>query len=587
MSGPSSQPPRSGLVDPHFRRALAYVQPYAGALVPVVVLSLASTGLSLVLPYLSKVLVDDAILAGDFPLLLRLVGLFIAIPVVSFGLNVFSGMRYTRVSADILFDMRLELYRHLQRLSPRFYARTPLGDIVSRINGDIGEIQRVVSEAALAWFGQLVALVGTVALLLTLDWQLFLVSTLVMPPSLFALIRYRRELEGRVTTLRERSADIGSFLIETLQGMRAVVGANAQEREVARFRGRNDSFVDALLSMRLFTYLAGGLPGLLLTAGTSLVFLYGGWRVIEGATTLGTLVAFMAYQARLMGPIQGLMGIYTNLATARASLVRVHDVLDSEPDVVEATEPLALRSCRGHVRFEGVHFRFGRGSEGLAGVDLDIPSGQLVAMVGASGSGKSTLADLLSRQADPDEGRVLLDGTDVRAIALRDVRQAVHVVEQDPFLFHVSVADNVRYARPEASDAEVRDAIRAAGLDELVDALPDGVDTVVGERGRQLSAGERQRLAIARAFLADPAVLVMDEATGALDPSSEAAVLQGYDRVMKGRTTILITHRLDLARQAERVVVLKAGRIEEDGPPEILEAEGPAFRDLFLDVLAG
>ncbi len=575
------------ILDAHFRRAIAYVRPYIGALVPVVVLSLASTGLSLLLPWLSKTLVDDAILAGDFPLLLRLVGLFVAIPIFSFGLNVFSGMRYTRVSADILFDMRLELYRHLQRLSPRYYARTPLGDLVSRINGDIGEIQRVVSEAALAWFGQVVALVGTVVLLVALDGQLFLVSLLVLPPSLVALVRYRRRLEARVTTLRERSAEIGTFLIETLQGMRTVVGANAQGREVERFRARNDSFVEALLSMRLFTYLAGGLPGLLLGTGTSLVFLYGGWRVIEQSMTLGTLVAFMAYQARLMGPVQGLMGIYTNLATARASLVRVHDVLDTEPDVVEAAEPIALDACKGEIRLEDVHFAFGDRRGGLEGIDLEIAAGRRVAIVGSSGSGKSTLADLLSRLVDPARGRVLLDGTDLRALALDDVRSAVFVVEQDPFLFHASVADNVRYARPDADTDAIARALEAAGLRDFVDTLPDGPDTIVGERGRTLSAGERQRVAIARAFLADPAVLVLDEATGALDPSSEAAVLDGYDRVMRGRTTILITHRLDLARQAERVVVLEEGRIVEDGPPDTLESTGRAFRDLFLDVLAG
>ena len=575
------------LFDDHFRRALAYVRPYVGALVPVVVVSLLSTGLSLVLPYLSKVLVDDAILGSDFPLLLRLVGLFIAIPLVSFGLNVFSGMRYTRVSADILFDMRLDLYRHLQRLSPRYYARTPLGDIVTRINGDIGEIQRVVSEAALSWFGQVIALIGTVGMLLYLDWQLFLAGLLVVPPSLFTLIRYRQELEERVTRLRERSSEIGSFLIETLQGMRTVVGANAQDREVERFRSRNDAFVEALLSMRLYTYVAGGLPGLLLTSGTALVFLYGGYRVIEGMMTLGTLVAFMAYQARLMTPVQGLMGIYTNLATARASLVRVHDILDAPPDVQEREVPAQLASCRGDIRLDSVSFDFGRGVGGLDSVDLDIPAGQVVAIVGASGSGKSTLADLLERHLDPHEGQVLLDGIDLTTLSLEDVRRHIGVVPQDPFIFHASVADNVRYADPEATDENVMAAIDAAGLGPMVERLPDGIHTVVGERGRQLSAGERQRLAIARAFMADPAVLVMDEATGALDPSSEAAVLDGYDRVMKGRTTIVITHRLDLARQAERVVVVEHGRIVEDGPPQILEAEGSVFRELFLDVLAG
>jgi ATP-binding cassette subfamily B protein len=575
------------LLDPQLRRALGYVRPYVGALVPVVVLSLAGTALNLVLPYLSKLLVDDALVGRDFGALLRIVGLFVGITAVSFVLNVLSGMRYTKVSADILFDMRLDLYRHLQRLSPRFYARTPLGDVVSRINGDIGEIQRVTAEAALAWFGQVVALVGTVGMLIWLDWQLFVVGIMVLPPTLLALVRYRRQLEERVRVLRERSADIGSFLIETLQGMRTVVGANAQDREVARFRARNDSFVDALLSMRLFSYLAGGLPGLLLSFGTGVVFLYGGWRVINGVTTLGTFVAFMAYQTRLMSPVQGLMGIYTNLATARASLVRVHDLLDARPDVVEHDTPTALPTAEGSLRLEDVRFGFGRGTEGLDGIDLEIPAGQVVAIVGASGSGKSTIADLLSRQADPDEGSVMLDGHDVRVLPLADVRRHVAVVEQDPFLFHVSVADNVRYARPDATDAEIAAALEAAGLADLVRSMPEGAATVVGERGRGLSAGERQRMAIARAFLSDPAVMVMDEATGALDPSSEASVLAGYDRVMKGRTTVIITHRLDLARQAQRVVVVERGRIVDDGSPRELEARDSAFRHLFLDVLKG
>jgi len=575
------------LIDNHFHRALSYVRPYWTALIPVVVVSVISTGLSLVLPYLSKVLVDDAILGRDLTLLFQIVGLVIVIPLVSFGLNVFSGMRYTGVSADILFDMRLDLYRHLQRLSPRYYARTPLGDIVTRINGDIGEIQRVVSEAALSWFGQVIALMGTIGMLVYLDWQLFVASLVLMPPSLYTLVRYRSELEARITKLREKSSQIGSFLIETLQGMRTVVGANAQEREVERFRNRNDAFVEALLSMRLYTYVAGGLPGLLLTAGTALVFLYGGYRVIEGIMSLGTLVAFMAYQARLMTPVQGLMGIYTNLATARASLVRVHEVLDAAPDVSQVSEPDRMNTCRGEIQLEGVCFDFGRGVDGLSRVDLEIPAGQILAIVGASGSGKSTLADLLERHLDPQEGRILLDGVPISTLSLKDVRRHISVVPQDPFIFHASVRDNVQYADPEATDDSVREAIDAAGLTPLVERLPDGLDTVVGERGRQLSAGERQRLAIARAFLADPAVLVMDEATGALDPSSEAAVLEGYERVMKGRTTILITHRLELARQAERAVVIVDGHIAEDGPPNMLEAEGRAFNKLFIDVLSG
>ena len=575
------------ILDPHFRRALGFVRPYGWALAPVVALSLLGTGLGLVLPYLSKLLVDDALVAQDFSALLRIVGLFVGITAASFLMNVLSGMRYTKVSADILFDMRLDLYRHLQRLSPRYYAKTPLGDVVSRINGDIGEIQRVTAEATLAWLGQLIALVGTVGMLIYLDIQLFFAGLITLPPALFALLRYRRQLEARVRVLRERSADIGTFLIETLQGMRAVVGANAQEREVDRFRNKNDSFVDALLSMRLFTYLAGGLPGLLLTTGTGVVFLYGGYLVIDGATTLGTFVAFMAYQMRLMAPIQGLMGLYSNLATARASLVRVHEVLDSPPEVVEANPAKSLPVCKGEVTLEEVHYGFGRGGEVLAGVNLVIPAGQVLAIVGTSGSGKSTIADLLSRQLDPDEGRILLDGEDLSDLFLSQVRMHVSVVEQSPFIFHATVAENVRYARPEATEADVRQAIHAAGLSDLMDSMPEDINTVVGERGSQLSAGERQRVAIARAYLAEPSVLIFDEATGALDPMSEAAVLSGYDALMRGRTTVLITHRIDLARQADRVVVLKNGRVAEDGQLSDLETQGTAFRDIFLDVRTG
>lgn len=570
-------------VDTNLIRALRYARPYLRDLVPVVGLSLLGTALGLVLPYLSKLLVDDALVAGDFRALLGIVGLFVATTAVSYLCNVFSGMRYTRVSADILFDMRLDLYRHLQRLSPRFYDSTPLGDVVSRINGDVSEIQRVTSEAALAWFGQVVALVGTVAMLIYLDWRLFLVSMIMLPPALWTLARYRRELEGRVRTLRERSAEIGTFLIETLQGMRTVVGANAQGREIDRFKTKNDDFVQALLSMRLFTYLAGGLPGLFLTAGTAVVFAYGGYRVIEGFMTLGTFVAFTAYQMRVAGPIQGLMGIYTNLATAQASLGRVHALLDTPPDVLEPVEPRRVPSSEGRLELDGVRFGFGRGGEVLDGVDLVIPAGQVVAVVGASGSGKSTLADLLARQADPDDGRILLDGRDLRTLALEDVRRHVAVVEQDPFIFHASIADNVRYACPDATEAQVLAALESAGLADFIAASPDGTKTFVGERGRQLSAGERQRVALARAFLADPAIFVMDEATGALDPRSESDVLRGYDALVRGRTTILITHRRELAGRADRIIVIEGGRVAEDGPPDELELTGTVFRDLFQE----
>ena len=544
-------------------------------------LSLAGTALSLYIPYLTRDLVDTALLGQDSAALTRIVALFAGITAVSFGLNVVAGLRYTRTSADILFDMRLALYRHLQRLSPRFYARTPVGDIMSRINNDIGEIQRIVSESLLAWLGNIAYLLGTVGILIWLDARLFAVSLIMLPPCLWALVRYRRRLESITAELRERSAEIGSFLIETVLGLKLTVASNAQRREQRRFRAKNDAFIEKLMSMRLLTYLAGGLPGLILAGGVAIIFLYGGQRVISEAITMGTFVAFMAYQMRLLGPIQGLMGLYASLATARVSLGRVHVILDTPIQVRDPERPESAQGLGGELRLEGVSFSFGRGEPVLDGVDLVVGEGEVVAVVGASGSGKSTIVDLLSRQLDPDAGRILLGGRDLRVLRLRDVRARVVAVEQEPFLFNTTIAENIRYGRPDASDAEVEATARAVGLDAFLATLPDGLATRVGEQGRELSAGQRQRVAVARAFLADPAVLVLDEPTSSLDPASERALMEGYQVVMRGRTTILVSHRLALARRADRVVVLARGRIVEEGTAAELLDRGGTFARLF------
>jgi ATP-binding cassette subfamily B protein len=567
---------------PDLKQALAYVTPHWRRLALVLGLSVLSSLLALALPYLSKHLVDHALLGRDLGALWRIVGLFVGITVASYGMNVASGLRYTRVSADILFHMRLDLYRHLQRLSPRFYARMPLGQIVSRLNTDVGEVQRVAAESVLSWVGSLVTLAGTAGMLAFLDVRLFLVSLAFLPAAVVALVSYRRRLEGAVTATRERSAELGSFLIDTLQGNRVVAVSNAAAREVGRFGGKNDAFVAALLAMRRLSYLAGGLPGVLVSLGTAAVFLYGGSRVIEGTLTLGTLVAFIAYQMRLLAPVQAMMGVYAALASARVSLRRVREILDTPPDVVESPAAVALSKVAGAVRFEAVSLSHGRGGPVLEEVSFEVRPGDRFAIVGPSGSGKSTIADLLVRLVDPDGGRITLDGVDLRNLRLADLRRHVAVVESEPHVFHATIEENIRYARPDAPRAAVEAAARGAGLDDLLGALPDGLATLVGERGRALSTGERQRLAIARAFLTDPAVLVLDEATGALDPPAEAKVVAGYEAVMEGRTTIMISHRLDLARRASRVVVLERGRVVEEGEPGSLLSRRSAFRKLFV-----
>ena len=538
------------------RRAMVFVVPYWRRLTLVLVISLASTGLSLYVPLLSRDLVDGALINREPSSLIRVVVIFVAVTLGGFVLNVVSGIRYTRVSAEILFDMRLAMFRHLQRLSPRFYARTRLGDIMSRINNDIGEIQQVAAEATLAWVGNVLFLVGAVVALLWLDARLFVVSMLTTPLSIWALIRYRRQLEGRVAELRDRSSDIGSFLIESIQAMRLVVASNAHGREASRFQERNDAFVKSLMAMQMMTYFAGGLPGLLLSAGMALVFLYGGHRVIDGTMTAGTFVAFMAYQMRLMAPFQSLMGLYTSIASARVSLARVLEILDTAPEVVERPGARDLPDARGAIVFEDVTFSYGRGGPTVERLSFRAAPGEVVAIVGPSGGGKSTVADLLVRFVDPDAGTVRLDGHDLRDLRLDDLRRHVVVVDQTPVLMHASIADNLRYGSPEATDADLARVIRSVGLEDFVARLPDGYATVVGERGSALSAGERQRLAIARALPADPAVLILDEPTAALDPATEREVVAGYEAAMRGRTTILITHRPEPARRADRVVLV-------------------------------
>ena len=569
------------VLDPAFRRALAYVAPYWRRLALVVVLSLVSTCISLYLPLLARRLVDDALLARDSAALGRIVALLAVFTLVGFVLNLVSGLRYTRVSAEILFDMRLAMYRHLQLLSPRFYARTRLGDIVSRLNNDIGEIQRVAAEAALAWVGNVLFLAGAVVVMAWLDLRLFLVGIALLPVSFWALVHYRRRLEGRVATLRHRSADIGSFLIETLQAVTAVVTSNAQDREVQRFRGKNDRFIDALMAMQRVTYLSGGLPGLILGGSTALVFVYGGQRVIAGTMTMGALVAFMAYQMRLLAPVQALMGLYTSLATAKVSLDRVHQISDAEPEVVESSGALELTTVRGAIRFEHISFSFDRGAPTLDDVSFEIQPGETVAIVGESGTGKSTIAHLLLRLFDPDRGAVRIDGHDLRDVTLTSMRQHVAFVDQEPSLFHASVLENITYARPGAPMSDVQAAASAAGIDEFIKGLPKGYATIIGERGAALSAGERQRIAIARALLTEPSVLMLDEPTAALDPVTEGRVLDGYEGFMHDRTTIVISHRVELARRADRVLVLEDAKIVESGPPARLLAAGTAFVRLF------
>ena len=564
-----------------YRRIFNYIIPYWRRLALVLALSLVSTLLSLAQPYITKLLIDEALLRKNLQALTTVAALMVVVTVLGFALNIVSSYRYVAVSAAVLFDMRLAVYEHLQKLSPRFYTRTRLGEIVSRLNNDISEVQRVAADTLLAAISNVIFLVGSVTIMLWLNWKLFLLSILLIPVSVIALKHYRGKLTSNVQRMRERSADIGSFLIETLMGMRLVVTSNTQDAEVARFREKNQGFVDALLSMQLVSFFAGALPGMVLTLSTALVFLYGGKLVIDGVMTVGGLVAFMAYHMRLLAPVQNLMGLYTSVTSARVSLNRVFEILDSPVEVNQAPDAVELHQVKGDIEFENVTLKYDRETVVLDSVSFNIPAGSLCAIAGPSGVGKSTIADLLLRFYDPQAGTIRLDGHDLRDVRLADLRREVVLVEQTAFLFNATIAENIRYGRPDATREEIIRAAQAASIDAFIRSLPEGYDTQVGERGQALSSGERQRIALARALLRDPAVLVLDEPTASVDPITEQIIAGELAAVMKGRTTVVISHRLSLIEPADWVIVIDNGRVIEAGRPDELLASGKALAGLF------
>jgi len=533
-----------------YRRALRYIAPYWPSLILILLAGTASTLLGLAQPYISKLLIDDALLKRDLHMLIAVSLAMVAVTIVGFALNIASSYQYVRVSASVLFDMRLDLYRHLQRLSPRFWASRPLGDVVSRINNDIAEVQRVSADSLLSVLSNVVFLIGIASIMGSLSPRLFLLSVAAVPVSIWALRHYQSHLADRVRAVRERSADIGSFLLESLLGIRLVISSHAQAREAEKFRARNQSFVDALMRMQLTSFLSGAVPGTVLTLATAAIFLYGGKLVIDGALTTGSLVAIMAYHMRLLAPVQNLMSLYTNLVSGGVSLGRVFELFDTKPEVVERGKTIPLSNPRGAIEFDRVSFRHAADLI-LDSLSFRVEPGTVCAILGPSGAGKSTIADLLVRFYDPEAGAIRVDGIDLRDLKLEDLRRTIMLVDQTPYLLRSSVRENIRYAMPSASDQEIAAAARAAAIPDRILDLAE-----VAERGQTLSVGERQRIAIARALLANPRVLILDEPTSALDEANERAIAETLVLVAEGRTVIVITHRASLAQIANQVISL-------------------------------
>ena len=548
------------------RQALAwlygFVRPQRRAIGVLLGLSLGASLLALAQPWLVKTLIDEGLLAKDYQTLWHMAAIMIVAGLLGTVLAGVNRYLHTRLSGRILFALRDDLYRHLQRLSPTFYGRRRTGDILSRLDGDVAEIQRFAVDSLFSAVSAVIGLVGAVSLMLMLSWQLSLLLALLIPIEVLWLRWMRRKVEREVRSLRERSADVSSFLVETLPAMKFIQAAGQQDREAGRLDQLGQGYMRQLLKVQVTEFFTQAIPGTLTSWCRACAFLLGGWWVIQGTWQLGALIAFSTYMGMAVGPVQSLLGLYVAVQRMAVSLGRVMELKQEAVAVHEATDPRPMPAGPGELRLEGVRFAHdGRQGAVLDGVDACLPGGLKVAISGASGVGKSTLIDLLQRFYDPDAGRILLDGADLRELDLAAVRQRIAVVSQDIVLFRGTLAQNLAYGAPQASREALERVVRLAHLDALVESLPLGLDGLLGERGQQLSGGQKQRIAIARAVLQAPSILVLDEATSAVDEATEREVIAAIDELFAGRTRILISHRASTLADADLRLHLQDGQL--------------------------
>ncbi|MGP3930055.1 ABC transporter ATP-binding protein [Nonomuraea sp. KM88] len=571
------------------------LRPYRKKIALLVGIIVVSNAAGLSIPFLVSIGIDSGIppiRQGSGPsVLLTVVGVILAAAVTQ-AVTRQAFLRLSgRIGQSILLELRRRVFDHFQRLSLSFHEQYTSGRVISRLTSDIEAIAELLQSGFDALVKAVLTMVGTAVLLLVLDVHLGLVALVPLPLLLLFTKWFRRQSAIVYRRTRETVALVIVHFVESMTGIRAVQAFRREPRNQEIFQQLNDDYRGAnARSMQLgATFMTGiKLIGNMTIGG---VLLYGGWLALHGEVKVGVLAAFLLYLRQFYEPMQEVSQFYNTLQSAGAALEKLSGVLEEEPSVPEPREPAALPpgGARGKVRFEGVRFAYVEEMPILPRLDLTIPAGQSVALVGATGAGKTTLAKLISRFYDPTEGRVLLDGVDLRTLDEPTLRQAVVMVTQENFLFSGTVADNIRFGSPDATDRQVREAAKAIGAHEFIAGLPDGYDTEVGKRGGRMSAGQRQLVAFARAFLADPAVLILDEATSSLDVPSERLVQRALRTILADRTALIIAHRLSTVEIADRVLVMERGKVVEDGPPARLIAASGRFAGLhqaWLDSLS-
>ena len=568
-------------------RVAKLFRPYRRPLQGLLGLILVSAGLGMISPFLLRAVLDHAIPEKNVGLLSALVAGMVAIPIVTGGLSIAQTWLSNRVGQQVMHDLRTAVYRHLQRLSLAFFTRTRTGEVQSRIANDIGGIDNVVTNTATSIVSNATTVIATVVAMFLLDWRLAVFSLALLPLFVFMTRRVGAVRKAIAAQRQSTMADVSSLVEESLSVSGVLLGKTMGRAPdlAARFTGESRTLADLEVRQRMAGRWVMASIQATFAIMPALVYWFAGWSFANGhdSITIGTVVAFTTLQTRLFFPIGQLLSVGVDVQTSLALFERIFEYLDLPVDIEEKPEALTLDAGSGplEVSFERVSFRYDKdGDWTLRDVSLVVPPGSKTALVGETGSGKTTLGYLVARLYDADDGVVAIDGLDVRDVTFASLADAVGVVSQDTYLFHASIRDNLRFARPDATDEEIDDAARAAQVHDLIASLPDGYDTLVGERGYRFSGGEKQRIAIARTILRNPPVLVLDEATSALDNETERAVQQALDDLATGRTTIVIAHRLSTIRDADQIVVLSQGEIVERGVHEELIAAGGAYERL-------